>query len=98
MLVQVILKSKASTGVVTVKPDAKRGGGGKSHGGQPFRDRGRFRPDGETPDGILSERDIVRELGKGGAGCLDKAGQQLYDPESWSPAPTSPMSARSCSR
>lgn len=26
--------------------------------------------DGETPVGILSERDIVRELGKQGSGCL----------------------------
>ena len=26
--------------------------------------------DGKNPDGILSERDIVRELGKRGAGCL----------------------------
>jgi CBS domain-containing protein len=28
--------------------------------------------DGETADGILSERDIVRELGKNGSGCLEK--------------------------
>jgi len=28
-------------------------------------------PDGETPEGILSERDIVRELGKRGAVCLE---------------------------
>ena len=27
--------------------------------------------DGKAPDGILSERDIVRELGKAGSGCLD---------------------------
>ena len=26
--------------------------------------------DGKNPDGILSDRDIVRELGKRGAGCL----------------------------
>ena len=28
--------------------------------------------DGKTPDGILSERDIVRELGRQGAGCLQQ--------------------------
>lgn len=27
--------------------------------------------DGRTPDGILSERDIVRELGRQGSGCLN---------------------------
>ncbi len=27
-------------------------------------------PDGVTVDGILSERDVVRELGKSGEGCL----------------------------
>jgi hypothetical protein len=29
--------------------------------------------DGKTAMGILSERDIVRELGKTGAGCLTRA-------------------------
>lgn len=28
--------------------------------------------DGKTPDGILSERDIVRELGRAGPACLDQ--------------------------
>ncbi|MDO5704528.1 MAG: CBS domain-containing protein [Paracoccus sp. (in: a-proteobacteria)] len=28
--------------------------------------------DGKTPEGILSERDIVRQIGKNGAGVLDK--------------------------
>lgn len=33
--------------------------------------------DGVTPLGILSERDIVRELGKRGAGCLGEAVDEL---------------------
>lgn len=28
-------------------------------------------PDGKTPVGILSERDIVRDLGRRGSGCLE---------------------------
>ena len=34
--------------------------------------------DGKTADGILSERDIVREIGKRGAGCLsDQVGAMM---------------------
>jgi CBS domain-containing protein len=33
--------------------------------------------DGKTPDGILSERDIVRELGRSGAGCLQQAAESI---------------------
>tara|TARA_R110002049_G_scaffold10127_2_gene50251 strand:- start:41161 stop:41595 length:435 start_codon:yes stop_codon:yes gene_type:complete len=33
--------------------------------------------DGKTPDGIVSERDIVRELGKQGAGCLTKTVESI---------------------
>lgn len=33
--------------------------------------------DGETVEGIFSERDIVRELGKRGAGCMDMQVSEL---------------------
>lgn len=33
--------------------------------------------DGKTPDGILSERDIVRELGRDGAAVLDRKASEL---------------------
>lgn len=33
--------------------------------------------DGVTPDGILSERDIVRELGRAGAAALDRPVSEL---------------------
>ncbi|SEH70893.1 CBS domain-containing protein [Paracoccus alkenifer] len=33
--------------------------------------------DGRTPDGILSERDIVRELGRGGGAVLDRKASEL---------------------
>lgn len=69
MLVQQILSSKASNAVVTVKP------------GTLVRDAAQILADkrigtvivsasGDTADGILSERDIVRELAAHGAACL----------------------------
>ncbi|MCE8008078.1 CBS domain-containing protein [Aestuariivita sp.] len=69
MRVQQILKSKASADVFTVKPGAlvseaaavlaeNRIGGVV------------VSADGVTAQGILSERDIVRELARTGAGCL----------------------------
>ncbi|MFQ6548271.1 CBS domain-containing protein [Aestuariibius sp. 2305UL40-4] len=72
MLVHQILKSKASDAVFTLTPDslvsdavsmlsAKRIGTVVISG------------DGTHPEGILSERDIVREIGKRGIGCLSDA-------------------------
>ena len=37
--------------------------------------------DGDTPQGILSERDIVRELGKRGEGCLSDVVDTLMTKE-----------------
>ncbi|QPM89875.1 CBS domain-containing protein [Pseudooceanicola algae] len=70
MLVQQILKSKGTEGVFTVTPDLavhavthllteKRIGGVV------------VSRDGDTADGILSERDIVRALALRGPSCLD---------------------------
>lgn len=71
MLVQQILSSKASDAVVTVKP------------GTLIRDAAQILADkrigtvvisenGDSASGILSERDIVRELAAHGAGCLSE--------------------------
>ncbi|MDE4096573.1 CBS domain-containing protein [Phaeobacter gallaeciensis] len=69
MLVQSILKSKASAGVVTISPEAP-----VSDAAKLLAEKGIgtvvVSSDNETADGILSERDIVRELGKSGSGCL----------------------------
>ena len=69
MLVHQILKSKGSEGVITVKPGTL-----VSEVAKMLAERRIgtvvVSADGVTPDGILSERDIVRELGKRGAGCL----------------------------
>lgn len=70
MHVHQILKSKASDGVVTVKPSLTVSQAAKILG-----DKGIgtvvVSEDGQKPDGILSERDIVRQLAKVGSGCLE---------------------------
>ncbi|WP_126977901.1 CBS domain-containing protein [Frigidibacter oleivorans] len=76
MLVQQILKAKADDGVVTVAPgwnlaavaevlSARRIGAVV------------VSSDGKTVQGILSERDIVRELGRRGTTCLTDAVDQV---------------------
>ncbi|WP_299353141.1 CBS domain-containing protein [uncultured Shimia sp.] len=69
MLVSQILKSKGDQGVVTVKPgtsvsDAAKILAEKRIGTVVVSS------DGSSADGILSERDIVRELAKQGGACL----------------------------
>ncbi len=69
MLVHQILKSKSDDGVVTIAPErslaqavellASRRIGAVI-----------VSPDGKTVAGILSERDVVRELGRVGTACL----------------------------
>lgn len=70
MIVSQILKSKQEVGVISVKPTDSI-----SEAAQ-LLSKHRIgtvvvSADGESLDGILSERDIVRELGNRGAGCLN---------------------------
>lgn len=69
MLVSQILKSKSDDAVVTAPPTLS-----VSQAAAMLSERRIgtlvISSDGQTPDGILSERDIVRELGRQGAGCL----------------------------
>lgn len=70
MTVQRILKSKATDEVITIKPgttvsDAAGVLSSKRIGSLVVT------ADGKTPLGILSERDIVREIGKRGPSCLN---------------------------
>lgn len=69
MLVQQILKSKSDDGVVTVPPGTTVS---KAAEILSARRIGALviSPDGKRVAGILSERDIVRELGRSGSGCL----------------------------
>jgi CBS domain-containing protein len=70
MLVSQILKTKAGQGVITVAPGAS-----VAEAARLLSDRRIgavvVSRDGDTPLGILSERDIVRELGQRGSGCLN---------------------------
>ena len=69
MLVQQILKSKGDDGVVTIPPGTSVA---KAAELLSARRIGAVivSPDGKHVSGILSERDIVRELGRRGVGCL----------------------------
>ncbi|MCT4559407.1 MAG: CBS domain-containing protein [Pelagimonas sp.] len=71
MQVLQILKSKGTEGVYTVAP-----GTAVSEAARILAEKRIgtvvVSSDGETAEGILSERDIVRELSKSGAGCLNE--------------------------
>lgn len=71
MLVQQILNAKPSAETVTIASsatvaEASKLMSEKRIGALVISD------DGSSPDGMLSERDIVRELAKIGSGCLDR--------------------------
>jgi len=69
MIVQQILKSKADDGVVTIAPLATLGAAVELLSARRI---GALvvSTDGKHVSGILSERDVVRELGRRGAICL----------------------------
>ncbi len=69
MLVHQILKSKATEGVFTVKPGASVADAASVLSNNRIGSVV-VSETGKTADGILSERDIVRELGKRGATCM----------------------------
>ena len=70
MLVQAILKSKSTDGVVTVAPSMTVSEAAKILADKRIGTVIVSEDDGETAAGILSERDIVRELAASGSGCL----------------------------
>ncbi|NVO55116.1 CBS domain-containing protein [Rhodobacteraceae bacterium B1Z28] len=70
MLVQAILKSKATEGVVTVQSSATVSEAAKILADKRIGTVVVSDDGGETAAGILSERDIVRELASSGSGCL----------------------------
>ena len=71
MLVHQILKSKPGEGVVNVKPDTTVSDAAKLLSDKRIGTVV-VSEDGKMPSGILSERDIVRELGRSGSGCLNR--------------------------
>lgn len=76
MLVSQILKTKQLHDVVTVPPTMS-----VSEAARILSEKGIgtvvVSKDGTTADGILSERDIVREIGARGAGCLTNTVETL---------------------
>ncbi len=76
MLISQIMAEKAMQGVLTIAPGTKVG-----EAAEILSQRGIgaliVSEDGVHPAGIITERDIVRELGKRGAGCLGDAVDDL---------------------
>lgn len=69
MLVQAILKNKGDDGVVTLPPGATIQAAAELLASRRIG-AVVVSPDGKRVAGILSERDIVREIGRRGPGCL----------------------------
>lgn len=80
MLVQQILASKPEGAVATIGADAK-----VSDAAQLLAERRIgclvVSMEGAAPEGILSERDIVRALAQRGSGCLDENVAALMTPD-----------------
>ena len=76
MLVSQILKLKGDDRIATVAPDASVAEAAKMLSDLRIGSLV-VSSDGETVGGILSERDIVRELGRRGSGCLNEKVQAL---------------------
>lgn len=72
MLVSQIIKDKAISGVVCLGRQARVS---EAAGLMAAKRIGTIMvsDDGKTPQGVVSERDIVREVGKRGAGVLDES-------------------------
>ena len=69
MLVQQILKSKGVTEVLTMTPESTVSDAAKQLSSKRIGTVV-VSTDGKRAEGIVSERDIVRELGRRGPGCL----------------------------
>lgn len=80
MLVQQILKSKSDDGIVTVAPGTSVAEAARLLAARRIGAVVVSR-DGKTAEGILSERDIVRELGQAGAGCLSATVEAIMTAE-----------------
>lgn len=72
MLVSQILKSKADDGVVTVQPGSTVAAAAEILSSRRIG-AVIVSPDGKRVAGIVSERDIVRELGRRGVACMADA-------------------------
>lgn len=82
MLVRQILKLKADDGVVSIEPDKLVSDAANLLSNRKIGSVV-VSKDGNQADGILSERDIVREIGRRGPGCLSDSVAQMMtrDPQ-----------------
>ena len=80
MLVQQILKAKSSARVITIEPEARVSDAAQVLAAERIGTVV-VSSDGKRADGILSERDIVRELGRRGNGCLNDQVTELMTKE-----------------
>jgi len=69
MLVHQILKAKSDDGVVTIEPGTTVAAAAELLSSRRIG-AVIVSKDGKVPDGIVSERDIVRELGRRGPACM----------------------------
>jgi CBS domain-containing protein len=86
MPVSTILKAKPSEGVITVTPGSTVGAAAQLLSAKRIG-AVIVSPDGAKMVGILSERDIVRELGRRGGACLDDPVEALMTKDVVSCAP-----------
>ena len=80
MLVSQILKSKANDAVLTIRPDATVAEAARLLSERRIGCLVVSR-DGARPDGVISERDIVREMGARGVGCLEERVEEMMTEE-----------------
>lgn len=88
MIVSQILKSKAVEGVLTLPSHATVAEAATIMSDRRFGTIVVSDDDGETAQGILSERDIVREIGRNGAGCLEQSVSSLMTAKLVTAAPS----------
>lgn len=87
MRVHQILKDKSAQGVITIAPDASVADAASLLSEKRIGSIV-VSADGETMVGILSERDIVRELGKRGPSCMSDTVDALMTKDIVSCSPT----------
>ena len=80
MLVRQILKTKSNDDLITIDPGTTVSAAAELMSGKRIG-AVIVSQDGKTAEGILSERDIVRELGRRGAACLTELVETMMTKE-----------------
>ena len=80
MLVRQILMSKGNDAVLTIRPEATVAEAARMLSERRIGCLVVSR-DGERPEGVISERDIVREMGARGVGCFEETVDEMMTDE-----------------